>query len=221
MSRKRNPNFSENELQVLLDEVEKNKSQKRVWDVICEKINACNASGHIRTVEEIRKKFSSYTSETKKKIAQNRKESARTGGGRAPATDLTPLQEKVSEILGDTPIDGIEGGVDTAESSTSTSRDKEISCECPSSSPHEEPYPAEIPPAKKARRSSFDEKVFDIETQKVEIERQRLSVERERLQIERERLGIEQQRFVMEQQRHTVYLAQRGVCFDHSASATE
>ena len=71
------------------------------------------------------------------------------------------------------------------------------------------------PPCKESRRSSFDEKVFDIETQKLEIERQRLSVERERLQIERERLGIEQQKFVMEQQRHIVYLAQRGVCFDH------
>ena len=29
----------------------------------------------------------------KKKIGQNRKESARIGGGRAPATELTPLQE--------------------------------------------------------------------------------------------------------------------------------
>ena len=29
----------------------------------------------------------------KKKIVQNRKESARTGGGRAAATELTPLQE--------------------------------------------------------------------------------------------------------------------------------
>ena len=90
------------------------------------KINACNSSGHIRTAEDIRKKISSYTSETKKKIAQKRKESARTGVGRAPATDLTPLQEKVSEILGDTPIDGIEGGVDTAEISSSTSRDRQI-----------------------------------------------------------------------------------------------
>ena len=103
MSRKRNPNFSETELQVLLVEVEKNKSvifsklsnlesnnsKKRVWDVICEKINACNASGHIRAAEDIRKK-----------------------------------NHQVSEILGDTPIDGIEGGVDTAESSTSTSRDR-------------------------------------------------------------------------------------------------
>ena len=87
-----------------------------------------------------------------------------------------------------------------------------------SASPHDEPSPAEIPPAMKACRTSFDEKVFDIETQNLEIERQRLSVERERLQIERERWGIEHQIFVIEQQRHT---AQRGVCFDHSASATE
>ena len=73
-------------------------------------------------------------------------------------------------------------------------------------SPQEEPFPAEIPPAKKVRRSSFDEKVFDIETQKLEIQSQRLSAERERLQMERESLGIEQQRFVIEQQQHTVYL---------------
>ena len=68
------------------------------------KINAYNAGGHIRTAEEIRGKFLSYTRDTKKRIAQNRKESARTGGGRVPPTELTLLQEKVSRILGDTPL---------------------------------------------------------------------------------------------------------------------
>ncbi|XP_062576782.1 nuclear apoptosis-inducing factor 1-like [Saccostrea cucullata] len=203
MSRKRNPNFSENELQVLLDEVEKNITDcfqnSLTWfqitknALVCEKVNVCNSSDHVRTVEEIRKKFSSYTSDTKKKIAQNRRESTRTGGGKAPSTctDLTPLQEKLSGILGDASIEGIEGGIDTAE--CSTAKGSETECEHSLSLQHDVPPPAESHPMKKARRSlheAFDERVFDIESEKLEIQKQRLEVERERLEIERKRLAM-------------------------------
>jgi hypothetical protein len=83
-TRKRNPNFSETELQILLKEVEKckgvlfsklstvttNNSKTRVWEPICEKVNSCNSTGHNRNVEEIRKKWTTYMSETKKKAAK-------------------------------------------------------------------------------------------------------------------------------------------------------
>jgi predicted metalloenzyme YecM len=66
MSRKRSPNFTESELQTLLNEVERHKSisfsklsnvitnsaKKKVWDTICSKINAANQTDHRRTVEE-------------------------------------------------------------------------------------------------------------------------------------------------------------------------
>ncbi|XP_062572633.1 myb/SANT-like DNA-binding domain-containing protein 4 [Saccostrea cucullata] len=125
MSRKRNPNFSEMELQILLDNVEKNKdiifskhsnvvtniSKKRVWEGICEKVNAVS-SGHTRTVDELRKKWSTYASDTKNRISSNRKESVKTGGGMAPP-ELTPLQDKIVGIMGPTAIEGISGGLDT------------------------------------------------------------------------------------------------------------
>ena len=127
-TRKRSPNFSEIEIQTLLKEVEKNKSvlfsklsstttnsaKKRVWESICAKVNSCNSTGHVRGVEEIRKKWTTYMSETKKKAAKQRKESKRTGGG-PPPRDLTPCEETVIGIIGETPIDGIPGGLDLAE----------------------------------------------------------------------------------------------------------
>lgn len=68
MNRKRSPNFTESELQTLLDEVECHKSilfsklsnvttnstKKKVWDTICTKINAANQTDHRRTVDDIR-----------------------------------------------------------------------------------------------------------------------------------------------------------------------
>ena len=67
MSRKRSPNFTESELQTLLDEVERHKSilfsklsnviinseKKKVWDTICTKINAANQTDYRRSVKEM------------------------------------------------------------------------------------------------------------------------------------------------------------------------
>lgn len=50
-------------------------------------------------------------SETKKKAAKQRRELKKTGGG-PPPVDLTPLEESVIGIIGNTPIDGIPGGID-------------------------------------------------------------------------------------------------------------
>jgi hypothetical protein len=62
---------------------------------------------------ESEKKWTSYMSE-KKKAAKQRRELRQTGGG-PPPCDLTPLEETVVGIIGDTPIDGIPGGIDIAE----------------------------------------------------------------------------------------------------------
>ena len=59
--------------------------------------------------EEIGKKWTTYMSETKKKAAKHRKELKRTGGG-PPPRDLTPFEETMIGIIGDTPIDGLPGG---------------------------------------------------------------------------------------------------------------
>jgi hypothetical protein len=47
-------------------------------------VNSCNSTGHNRYVEEIRKKWTTYMSETKKKAAIQRREITKTGGGPPP-----------------------------------------------------------------------------------------------------------------------------------------
>ena len=68
----------------------------------------------MRSVEEIRKEWTTYMSETKKKAAKQQKELKRTGG-EPPPRDLTPCEETVIGIIGDTPIDGIPEGLDLVE----------------------------------------------------------------------------------------------------------
>ena len=119
MSKKRNPNLTKwkknrDLLFNKLSNVVTNAAKKRAWESICEKINACNSSMHSRTVDEIRKKWSSYSSDTKKKASRQRRESMKTGGG-SPSPELDAMQDRVVGIIGNLPIDGLPGGHDTAE----------------------------------------------------------------------------------------------------------
>jgi len=105
--------------------------KRRLGENICSKVNASNTD-HSRSVEEIRKKWSTYMSNTKQKVAKIRREARKTGGG-PPPEDISSLEDLVVEIIGDTPIDGIEGGIDTcmelpAREGTSTAVPLAASC---------------------------------------------------------------------------------------------
>jgi hypothetical protein len=131
MSRKRSPNFSEAELEILIDGVERNRSvlfgklsntttnatKSKLLQTICSKVNSANSKGYKRTVEELRKKWSTYSSSMKKTASLNRR-GARKTGGRSPPEHLTALQDKLVGILGNTPIEGIGGGTDTLADET-------------------------------------------------------------------------------------------------------
>ncbi|XP_071131749.1 myb/SANT-like DNA-binding domain-containing protein 4 [Mytilus edulis] len=218
MSKRRNPNFTDAELQTLLDEIEKDKTllfsklsnvatngaKKRAWDTICSKVNATNTD-HKRTVDEIRKKWSTNTSIAKKQASRIRRESRKTGGG-PPPEELTPLQDKVVAIIGNTPIDGIDGGIDTcpgmefdgvpAEEPTQT-RDSDSSNENETGK-YSEPTPEDC-------------KLVEIEGERLKVEKERLHVEKQRLHIEQLRLEIDQQRLVTEQQKHQLYMAKLNI----------
>jgi hypothetical protein len=58
-------------------------SKTKVWENICGKVNAAN-SDHKRSVEELRKKWSTCTSNAKKQAALFRRESWKIGGGPLP-----------------------------------------------------------------------------------------------------------------------------------------
>jgi hypothetical protein len=86
MSRKHSPNFSEAALEILIDGVERNRSdlfsklsntttnttKSKLWQTICSKVNSANSKGYKRTVEELRKKWTAYSSSIKKTVSLNR-----------------------------------------------------------------------------------------------------------------------------------------------------
>ncbi|XP_061192329.1 myb/SANT-like DNA-binding domain-containing protein 4 [Saccostrea echinata] len=129
VSTKEEPKFCYCRNSILTEEVEKrkdvifsrqnssvtNQAKKGEWDLICEKVNAVNTS-HLRTADELKKKWSVLCSETKEKISKLKREEVRTGGGQLPADcSVTPVEDKIQSIIGETAISGIDGGIDTLE----------------------------------------------------------------------------------------------------------
>ncbi|VDI32969.1 Hypothetical predicted protein [Mytilus galloprovincialis] len=103
-----------------LSNVATNNIKKKTWDGICTEMNSSNTH-HKRSVEEIRKKWTTNMSSAKQKVSHNRREARKTGGG-PPPEEIFSMEDQVVGIIGDTPIDGIDGGIDTA-SFTETSMD--------------------------------------------------------------------------------------------------
>ncbi|XP_039526127.1 myb-related transcription factor, partner of profilin-like [Pimephales promelas] len=115
-SKKRN--FTENELEVLLSEVEtrknvlfgtlssgiNNKRKKKEWESLSEAVNQVGSES--RTVNELKKKWSDIKVEVKRRTAAHRQSVGRTGGGTG-ADELTPFDQRVASIVGDTLISGI------------------------------------------------------------------------------------------------------------------
>ena len=93
-----------------------NSAKKRVWESKSAKVNSCNSTGH----EKCRR--------NKNKVDNihigNKKESSKTSEGvkadqrRTTLRDLTPFEETVIGIVGDTPIDGTPRGRDRGTTRT-------------------------------------------------------------------------------------------------------
>ncbi|XP_071153566.1 myb/SANT-like DNA-binding domain-containing protein 4 [Mytilus edulis] len=189
-------------------------------------MNAVNDTDHLRTVEEIRKKWTCYVSSTKK-LAENKRESRRTGGG-PPPNAVSSVEEKVAGIIGKTPINGIKGGIDTCVAASFEEEDSCASVSSPEKSKRLSSSSFSILQAFPLISSDDDDAVedvivtqdmpssskvakLDIPTKKVqkenetlhliEIENERLKVERERLQIERSRYDLEKDRYNLKMQK--------------------
>ncbi|XP_062605946.1 myb/SANT-like DNA-binding domain-containing protein 4 [Saccostrea cucullata] len=158
------------------------------WDHICSKVNSVNTS-YIRSAEELKKKWSAICSEGKKKFAKIKREQRKTGGGLLPADcSITPLEEKIQSILGETSTFGVEGGIDTlVQSERAPTRKRKQDLQSPSL------------------------ELVKIEKERLEIEKKRMEVEAERLAVEQKRLSIEQARLQIEQEKHNIKLCQLGI----------
>jgi hypothetical protein len=102
-SRKRRPNFSTNELEVLAREVSESKSllfsifsdiitnekKTKKWVQITAKINSVSSCE--RSCTEVRKKWSDWSSAIKSKGAKIKQSQQRTGGVSRDTSPLSPL----------------------------------------------------------------------------------------------------------------------------------
>ncbi|CAC5366322.1 unnamed protein product [Mytilus coruscus] len=149
---------------------------------------------------------------TKKKLAENKRESRWTGVG-PPPNAVSPVEEKVAGIIGKTPINGIEGGIDTCENAAfekqvgctslpSSEKSKRLSS---SSSSIKQAFPTgDMPSLSKVAKLNIPTKKFQTENETlrlIEIENERLKVEKERLQIEKSRYEVEQERYKLKMQK--------------------
>ncbi|XP_065923728.1 myb/SANT-like DNA-binding domain-containing protein 4 [Magallana gigas] len=92
---KRNPNFSGSELSILTEEVEKRKQllfakqsttvcnsmKRKAWEDITKQVNAVNCSNVMHSGEDVKKKWTCMSRESKKKLALNKREQRKIGGG--------------------------------------------------------------------------------------------------------------------------------------------
>ncbi|VDI23104.1 Hypothetical predicted protein [Mytilus galloprovincialis] len=133
---------------------------------------------------------------------------------------ISSVEEKVAGIIGKTPINGIEGGIDTCLSASFEEQDSCASVPSPEKSKRLSSSSCSILQAFSLNSSDDDDAVddvivtqdmpssskvakLDIPTKKVpkEIENERLKVERERLQIKRSRYEVEKDRYNLKMQK--------------------
>ncbi|XP_055954378.1 nuclear apoptosis-inducing factor 1-like [Patella vulgata] len=186
--KRRKQNWNPAALGVLIVGVEKNygilkgklsssltrSSKDGVWENICTKVNSVSSEN--RSIEDIKKKWSDYSSGLKKKEGARRREM--TGGGDAPP-DLTDMEQKVINIIGDVAIDGVIGGIDTMD----------YTC---------------TPNTKKSAKVSANEELLSIERERLLTEKERLLIEKENMKINKERLEVEKERLNLAKRKYSV-----------------
>uniref|UniRef100_A0A8W8LPF5 Myb/SANT-like DNA-binding domain-containing protein n=1 Tax=Magallana gigas TaxID=29159 RepID=A0A8W8LPF5_MAGGI len=129
---KRKPNWSNEEIEVLVQGVTDNirlikgkftpsitnEAKNRCWVEITSQVNAVNCSNFEREVCDVKKKWQDLSSQIKKREAEKRRGLHATGGG--PGVLIVGTISKSS-------LEGVSGGVDTSAPSQSLIMEKELS----------------------------------------------------------------------------------------------
>ncbi len=117
--RSKKRNFTNTELEVLVDEVESNqqilfssltaggitnKRKNAAWEKVTDAVNSVGSEE--RTVPEIKQKWFDNKVLAKKCITAHRREMSVTGGGQT-TMELSPLDNRIASIIGDTALSGI------------------------------------------------------------------------------------------------------------------
>ncbi|XP_062602132.1 uncharacterized protein LOC134263768 [Saccostrea cucullata] len=194
MSRqKRNPNFTNAEITILVEEVEKrkdvlfskhnstvtNQAKKGEWDHICSKVNSVNTS-YISSAEELKKKWSAISSEDESNEVQRKGDFF---------TERLSTDQSLEVSTATTTV---------TATRTETSKPTSTCLNAPTRK-------------RKQDLQSPSLELVKIEKERLEIEKKRMEVEAERLAVEQKRLSIEQARLQTEQEKHNIKLCQLGI----------
>ncbi|ROL44255.1 Myb/SANT-like DNA-binding domain-containing protein 4 [Anabarilius grahami] len=124
--KKRNKNFTRQELEVLVEEIIARKkvllgrldnsismhNKRHAWERVAEAVSA--VANSVWDADGVKKKWADLKSAVKKKGAERSREQKMTGGG-SPSIILDAFEEKILSVIGDAAVTGIKSGVDTEE----------------------------------------------------------------------------------------------------------
>jgi len=201
MDKRKSCNFTNLEIETIVDEVESRKDTlfakfssavtKRVkdeaWESVTAKVNAVNA-GEVRPVKSVKKKWQDMASNAKRKEAGRRREMAATGGGTVQVLEDLHENAKILAMIAPVAIEGVPAGVDTEEVH------ENVRSATPVVKQEEE--------AVKVRQKAVDStNLLEVEKKRPKIDESRLLVEQKRLEVEQKRLEVEEKRLNIEEQR--------------------
>ncbi|XP_063792745.1 nuclear apoptosis-inducing factor 1 [Pseudophryne corroboree] len=115
-AKKRKTNFSEQEVEIIMDEMEKQKhilinhynagvpllTKSNAWYDILKRVNAISTCH--RELAEVKKKWSDLKTEVRRKMSQARATVEGEGDVGTPPIMLTPLQQRICNLLGESAI---------------------------------------------------------------------------------------------------------------------
>jgi len=124
---KRQPNFSVEEVEVLVGQVESRSRvlfgsfggglssavKDRAWEEVGNMVSA--VSGVKRSVGEIKKKWAVLKSSAKIKAAANARQRAATGGGPSTEVELSATDDRIVGMMSSVAVRGLDCGFDSAD----------------------------------------------------------------------------------------------------------
>ena len=96
--------------------------KRKAWETIAAEISAIDVAE--RTADNCKKKWHDICRNTKKKETNRKKEYRLTGGGEGPP-ERTAIEDKILDVVGPIAAEGVPGGIDSLETTTSYSKESE------------------------------------------------------------------------------------------------
>lgn len=98
-----------------------NKKKKNAWEEITNSVNALDGKS-CRTVSQVKTRYKNMYNRAKQKLSRIRSHSTTTGGGSPFAVKLTPTEQKIADLFGESPtFKGIPGSRESSVQGSSTS----------------------------------------------------------------------------------------------------